>query len=199
MSNEDDSPGVIHDHAGRPIKTGVDPDDPMILGADSYVAPFQLRDRGSYPGYPPEIFSLEQDWFLPLTKHIAEFCQVDLLDEQTYAKLVLPLRQTRLCAVISLRDVTLVGGKATWDGLIIYACDFPIVKVTLHANLSLKLCGIPTIKLWRRAEQAYSIVGSPLVDGPVMDRNTVYNVVSWYLNNEVFSVKKTDRKPGELG
>lgn len=195
--DEDNSPVQLHDYKGNPIKMGGDPDDPMILGADSHVASFRLRDRSSYPNYPSALFEIEQDWFLPLATHLAGFCQVDLLDERTYKKLIPALRQTRLCAVISLQDVTLSNGFATWDAFVIYAKDFPVVKVTLHAKLDPKLCGIPKIMLWRRAEQAYSIVGSALINGPVIERNVVYNVVTTYLEREIFSVKK-NLKPGEL-
>lgn len=194
---EFNNPTVLHDAQGNVIKVGSDPDDPMILGADSYVAPFRVRDADSYPGYPRELFDIEQDWFLPVAQAVAEACEVDLLDERTYKKLVGPFRQTRLCVVFSLQDVQLHAGFATWDGLIVYARDYPIVKVTLHAHLATKRCGITMIQVWQKSSQSYLTIGNAIIGGDVMDRNTAYDVVTNYLEREVFSVK-SNLKPGEI-
>jgi hypothetical protein len=112
MSTNEDV--VIYDAQGNPIQTGVDPNDPNLIGAESIVNSFVNlgRNRNLYPKYPNELFLAEEQFVAPFAVEIANFCEIDLIDELTYRKVVTGLKETKLFCVISLANVVLAEGMA---------------------------------------------------------------------------------------
>ena len=187
---------VLYDYNGDPIQTGTDPSDTTSLGPDSRTPEFH-RDRANYQSYPESLFSLEKSYVLPFAIAVAQFCEVDLLGERDYARVLKPIKQTHLHVVISLANVTLVDDQALWDAVLVYARDVPIVRIHVNANLKSQRAGVQSVTIWRNIIPGYVMIGEP-VGGPTIERSVAYDIVGKYLNNEVFSYKST-RQQGEVG
>lgn len=176
----------LYDATGQPIKVGNQ--DPNIIGPDDKVNQLQttnLRNKNLYSkNYPPLLFQAEEQFVLPLAAHVAQqICQVDLIDELTYAKILLQLKQNNLMAVLDISTPSIQNNVVVWEGFKLMCKDFKLVGVTFRLDMSLPIVTIPYIKVWQNAANQYACVGDPSMIRD-LPREQVATIIANYLRAE---------------
>lgn len=179
----------IYDVNGNKLQYGNT--DPNVLGPDDNIPVVMkqqtssLRDRSLYsPLLPPELFAAEATYVLPFANFVAEeLVNVNLIDERTYRKLQVQLKQRSIFCVLDISDATVVDRVVTWKGLRLICKDFEVASVTFCLDLASRVCLTRSVRLWLSAKGSYANVGNPsgLVD---LGINKAATIIENYLQAE---------------
>jgi len=179
-------PHSIVDVNGNPLKYGND--DPNVIGPDDAppVLESSFRQRRLYPEhYPEALFLMEENWVLPmaayLTEHVLGLDQ--LIDETSYRKVQLQLRQRYIFSVIDLSDIVVRDGVVTWEGYKIWCKQWMLASITFRLDIRLNLPSIQSIKLWRSKPEKYVHVGDPQ-GTKMLTREEAVTVITNYIAME---------------
>lgn len=167
MPSEPIDRSQIYDVKGNKLQYGNT--DPNVLGPDDNIPIIMkqqsasLRDRSLYSALlPNELFAAEATYVLPFANFVAEeLVNVNLIDELTYRKLQIQLKQRSIFCVLDISDATIVDRVVTWKGLRLICKDFEVASVTFCLDLASRVCLTRSVRLWLSAKGAYANVGDP--------------------------------------
>lgn len=188
LPNETIDRSQIYDVHGNKLRYGND--DPNVLGPDDNIPLVKqnyaaIRDRSLYsPLLPNELFAAEATYVLPFANFVAEeIVNVNLIDELTYRKLQVQLKQRSIFCVLDISDATVVDRRVTWKGLRLICKEFEVASVTFCLDLASRVCLTRSVRLWLSAREQYTNLGDPsgLVD---LGINKAATIIENYLQAE---------------